>query len=174
MEIEPSRGRYPRPRFYKVEKTMIISTAGVDLLTHFEGLRLEAYQDSVGVWTIGYGHTKGVTPSMKITESQANNLLKTELIEYQNYINEMVEVKLSQCQFDALVCWVYNLGPTNLKNSTLLTLLNQGVKFQIPEQIRRWNRAGGKVLKGLVRRRTAEALMFAGRDWRTYKDSENY
>lgn len=173
MEIEPSRGRYPRPRFYKVEKTMIISTAGVDLLTHFEGLRLEAYQDSVGVWTIGYGHTKGVTPSMKITESQANNLLKTELIEYQNYINEMVEVKLSQCQFDALVCWVYNLGPTNLKNSTLLTLLNQGVKFQIPEQIRRWNRAGGKILKGLVRRREAEALMFAGRDWRSYKESEN-
>ena len=174
MEIEPSRGRYPRPRFYKVEKTMIISTAGVDLLTHFEGLRLEAYQDSVGVWTIGYGHTKGVTPSMKITESQANNLLKTELIEYQNYINEMVNISLDQCQFDALVCWVYNLGPTNLKNSTLLTLLNQGVKFQIPDQIRRWNRAGGKVLKGLVRRREAEALMFAGRDWRTYKDSENY
>ena len=165
MEIEPSRGRYPRPRFYKVEKTMIISTAGVDLLTHFEGLRLEAYQDSVGVWTIGYGHTKGVTPSMKITESQANNLLKTELIEYQNYINSMVNISLDQCQFDALVCWVYNLGPTNLKNSTLLTLLNQGVKFQIPEQIRRWNRAGGKVLKGLVRRREAEALMFAGRDF---------
>ena len=173
MEIEPSRGRYPRPRFYKVEKTMIISTAGVDLLTHFEGLRLEAYQDSVGVWTIGYGHTKGVTPSMKITESQANNLLKTELIEYQNYINSMVNISLDQCQFDALVCWVYNLGPTNLKNSTLLTLLNQGVKFQIPEQIRRWNRAGGKVLKGLVRRREAEALMFAGRDWRSYKESEN-
>ena len=91
MEIEPSRGCYPRPRFYKVEQTMIISTAGVDLLTHFEGLRLEAYQDSVGVWTIGYGHTKGVIPSMKITESQANNLLKTELIEYQNYINEYIK-----------------------------------------------------------------------------------
>ena len=152
---------------------MIISTAGVDLLTHFEGLRLEAYQDSVGVWTIGYGHTKGVTPNMKITESQANNLLKTELIEYQNYINSMVNVSLDQCQFDALVCWVYNLGPTNLSNSTLLTLLNQEVKLQIPKQIRRWNRAGGKVLKGLVRRREAEALMFAGRDWRSYKESEN-
>ena len=173
MEIEPSRGCYPRPHFCKVEKTMIISTAGVDLLTHFEGLRLEAYQDSVGVWTIGYGHTKGVIPSMKITESQANNLLKTELIEYQNYINSMVKVNLDQCQFDALVCWVYNLGPTNLSNSTLLTLLNQGVKLQIPKQIRRWNKAGGKVLKGLVRRREAEALMFAGKDWRSYKESEN-
>ena len=173
MEIEPSRGRYPRPRFYKVEQTMIISTAGVDLLTHFEGLRLEAYQDSVGVWTIGYGHSKGVTPNMKITESQANNLLRTELIEYQNYINSMVNVSLDQCQFDALVCWVYNLGQTNLSNSTLLTLLNQGVKLQIPKQIRRWNKAGGRVLKGLVRRREAEALMFAGKDWRTYKDSEN-
>ena len=173
LEIE-TRGRYPRPRFCRVEKTMIISIPGIELLTHFEGLRLEAYQDSVGVWTIGYGHTKGVTPSMKITEAQANNLLKTELIEYQNYINDMVTVKLSQCEFDALVCWVYNLGPTNLRDSTLLKVLNQGVKFQIPEQFRRWNIAGGKVLKGLVRRRTAEALMFAGRDWRTYKDSENY
>ena len=152
---------------------MIISIPGVELLTHFEGLKLEAYQDSVGVWTIGYGHTKGVTPSMKITESQANNLLKTELIEYQNYINEMVKVELSQCEYDALVCWVYNLGPTNLRESTLLKVLNQGDKFLVPEQIRRWNRAGGKVLKGLVRRREAEALMFAGRDWRSYKESEN-
>ena len=152
---------------------MIISIPGVELLTHFEGLKLEAYQDSVGVWTIGYGHTKGVTPSMKITESQASNLLKTELIEYQNYINEMVKVELSQCEYDALVCWVYNLGPTNLRESTLLKVLNQGDKFLVPEQIRRWNRAGGKVLKGLVRRREAEALMFAGRDWRSYKESEN-
>ena len=172
LEIE-TRGRYPRPRFCRVEKTMIISIPGVELLTHFEGLRLEAYQDSVGVWTIGYGHTKGVTPSMKITESQASNLLKTELIEYQNYINEMVKVELSQCEYDALVCWVYNLGPTNLRESTLLKVLNQGDKFLVPEQIRRWNRAGGKVLKGLVRRREAEALMFAGRDWRSYKESEN-
>ena len=172
LEIE-TRGRYPRPRFCRVEKTMIISIPGVELLTHFEGLKLEAYQDSVGVWTIGYGHTKGVTPSMKITESQASNLLKTELIEYQNYINEMVKVELSQCEYDALVCWVYNLGPTNLRESTLLKVLNQGDKFLVPEQIRRWNRAGGKVLKGLVRRREAEALMFAGRDWGSYKESEN-
>ena len=170
MEI---RGRYPRPQFYTCEKSMVISTPGIELLTHFEGLKLEAYQDSVGVWTIGYGHTKGVISGMKITESQAGNLLKTELIEYQNYINSMVKVGLSQCEYDALVCWVYNLGPTNLSNSTLLTLLNQGVKLQIPKQIRRWNKAGGKVLKGLVRRREAEALMFAGKDWRAYKESEN-
>ena len=172
LEID-LRGRYPRPRFCKVENKMIISIPGVELLTHFEGLKLEAYQDSVGVWTIGYGHTKGVVSGMKVTESQANNLLRTELIEYQNYINEMVNVELSQCQFDALVCWVYNLGPTNLRSSTLLKLLNQGDKFLVPEQIRRWNKAGGKVLKGLVRRREAEALMFAGRDWRAYKESEN-
>ena len=170
MEI---RGRYPRPQFYTCEKSMVISTPGIELLTHFEGLKLEAYQDSVGVWTIGYGHTKGVISGMKITEVQAKNLLKTELIEYQNYINSMVSVNLDQCQFDALVCWVYNLGPTNLSNSTLLKLLNQGDKFLIPEQFRRWNKAGGRVLKGLVRRREAEALMFAGRDWRSYKESEN-
>jgi len=152
---------------------MDISKKGIELLTYFEGLKLEAYQDSVGVWTIGYGHTKNVAEMDKITKSQAEDMLKTELIEYQGYITNLVKVKLTQGQFDSLVCWVYNLGPTNLSNSTLLKLLNQGDKFLIPEQIRRWNKAGGRVLKGLVRRREAEALMFAGKDWRSYKESEN-
>ena len=152
---------------------MDISKKGIELLTYFEGLKLEAYQDSVGVWTIGYGHTKNVAEMDKITKSQAEDMLKTELIEYQSYITNLVKVKLTQGQFDSLVCWVYNLGPTNLSNSTLLKLLNQGDKFLIPEQIRRWNKAGGRVLKGLVRRREAEALMFAGKDWRSYKESEN-
>jgi len=170
--IEKLRGRFSRPRFYKAKNKMIISNTGVELLTHFEGLELEAYQDSVGVWTIGYGHTKGVFPGMKITKSQAANMLKSELNEYQGYITDMVKVQLSQCQYDALVCWVYNLGPTNLRSSTLLKVLNQRDKFLVPEQIRRWNKAGGKVLKGLVRRREAEALLFAGKDWTTYKDNE--
>ena len=152
---------------------MIISKKGIELLTHFEGLELEAYQDSVGVWTIGYGHTKGVVSGMTITKSQAKDMLQTELIEYQGYINDIVKVQLSQNQFDALVCWVYNLGPTNLRSSTLLKVLNQRDKLLAPEQIRRWNKAGGKVLKGLVRRREAEALLFAGKDWTTYKDKED-
>lgn len=92
-------------------------------------------------------------------------MLNEELLEYEGYINDMVEVPLEQCQFDALVCWVYNLGPTNLRKSTLLKLLNAGDYHSTPNQIKRWNKAGGEVLNGLVRRREAEALLFQGEEW---------
>ena len=82
-----------------------ISQSGIDLLKHFEGCELEAYQDSVGVWTIGYGHTKDVDPGMKITQELAEHMLKEELPEYEGYVKDMVEVDLEQCQFDSLVCW---------------------------------------------------------------------
>ena len=72
---------------------------------------------------------------------------------------------IKQCQFDALVAWVYNLGPSNLKSSTLLNVLNAGEYKNVPEQIKRWNKAGGKVLEGLIRRREAEALLFEGEEW---------
>ena len=73
---------------------------------------------------------------------------------------------MEQCQFDALVAWVYNLGPTNLRSSTMLKRLNSNDLEDVPSQIKRWNKAGGKVLKGLVRRREAEALLFEGNDWK--------
>ena len=144
---------------------MNISEEGLALIKKFEGCELEAYQDSVGVWTIGYGHTKDVKEGNKINKDEAEHLLAEEMPEYEGYINDMVEVPLNQCQFDALVCWVYNLGPTNLKNSTLLTVLNQERYNDVPREIKRWNKAGGEVLKGLVRRREAEALLFEGKDW---------
>ena len=77
----------------------------------------------------------------------------------------MVDVDLTQNQFDALVAWIYNLGPTNFKASTLLNVLNAGEYENVPEQIKRWNKAGGKVLDGLIRRREAEALLFEGKEW---------
>ena len=92
-------------------------------------------------------------------------MLEVELEEYEGYINECVTAPLSQKQFDAMVSWVYNLGPANLKASTLLIKLNQGDYPKVPEQIRRWNKAGGKVLPGLVRRREAEAQLFQHEDW---------
>ena len=144
---------------------MKISEEGIELLKKFEGCKLEAYQDSVGVWTIGYGHTKGVYKGMTISQDDAEEMLEEEMKEYEGYIEEYVEVPLSQNEFDALVCWVYNLGPTNLRNSTLLMVLNQSKFDEVPEQIKRWNKAGGEVLKGLVRRREAEALLFEGKDW---------
>ena len=85
--------------------------------------------------------------------------------EYEGYIEDLVKVSLSQCEFDALCSWVYNLGPTNLQESTLLRVLNEGKYNEVPTQIKRWNKAGGQVLEGLVRRREAEALLFQAKEW---------
>tara|TARA_Y100000996_G_scaffold368729_1_gene315281 strand:+ start:230 stop:655 length:426 start_codon:yes stop_codon:yes gene_type:complete len=140
---------------------METSKTGLDLIKHFEGCELYAYKCPAGVWTIGYGHTKGVEPGMQITEQDAEDMLKEELIEYESYINDLVTVGLNQNQFDAMVSWVYNLGAGNLKASTLLKVLNAGDYAGVPEQMLRWNKAGGKVLEGLTRRRQAEADLFA-------------
>ena len=144
---------------------MKTSVEGLALIKKFEGLELEAYQCAAGVWTIGYGHTKDVQPGDVWSESHANHMLEVELEEFEEYINDNVTVALSQNQFDALVSWVYNLGPANLKASTMLKVLNSGDYEGVPAQIKRWNKAGGKVLEGLIRRREAEALLFTGRDW---------
>ena len=139
---------------------MNIGQKGINLIKHFEGCELNAYKCPAGVWTIGYGHIKGVSEGMSITQEQAEQMLLDELKEYENYINELVTVNLSQNQFDALVSWVYNLGPANLQSSTLLKVLNSGDYSGVPAQIERWNKAGGKVLEGLIRRREAESALF--------------
>jgi len=141
------------------------SAEGIALIKKFEGCELKAYQCSAGVWTIGYGHTKDVEEGDTISKDQAEEMLVEELHEYENYVNEYVNVALSQNQFDALVSWVYNLGPANLKSSTMLKVLNDGKYEDVPYQMKRWNKAGGKVLDGLVRRREAEALLYQGREW---------
>ncbi len=142
------------------EDNMKTGEKGLELIKHFEGCELVAYKCPAGVWTIGYGHIKGVSEGMTITQEQAEQMLLDELIEYENYINELVTVPLSQNQFDALVSWVYNLGPANLKSSTLLKVLNSNDFEGVPAQIVRWNKANGKVLEGLTRRREAEAELF--------------
>jgi len=139
---------------------MKTSEAGVTLIKSFEGCRLTAYQDLVGVWTIGYGHTKDVGEGMTISQHQADIMLEVDLDEFEGYINKHVIVPLTQNQFDALVSWVYNLGPNNLQSSTMLIILNEGKYDEVPYQLKRWNRAGGQVSKGLVRRRDAEAGLF--------------
>ena len=144
---------------------MKISQEGIALIKRFEGCELKAYQDSVGVWTIGYGHTKEVKEGDEINQEHAEFMLTEEMPEYEGYINNMVKVPLEQNQFDALCSWVYNLGPTNLKNSTLLTVLNQERYKEVPQEIKRWNKAGGVVLNGLIIRRQAEALLFEDKEW---------
>jgi lysozyme len=141
---------------------MNIGTKGLDLIKFFEGLELNAYQCAAGVWTIGYGHTKDVQQGMTISEATANEMLAEELNEYESYINGLVTVELNQDQFDAMVSWVYNLGVGNLKASTLLKVLNAGDYDGVPAQMMRWNKAGGKVLEGLTKRRQAEADLFCG------------
>ena len=144
---------------------MKTSAEGLSLIKKFEGCELYAYQCSAGVWTIGYGHTKDVEPGMQITKEDAEEMLVEELHEYESYINDFVTAPLSQNQFDALVSWVYNLGPANLKASTMLKVLNAGEYEDVPAQMKRWNKAGGKRLEGLIRRREAESLLFLGKEW---------
>jgi len=148
------------------ENSMNISKEGLALIKRFEGCELKAYRCPANVLTIGYGHTKNVTENMEITQQEANDMLDEELIEYCEYIDKMVKVSLNQNQFDALVAWIYNLGPTNFRNSTLLTVLNQERYSDVPEQIKRWNKADGKILDGLIKRREAEALLFESKEWR--------
>jgi|TARA_R100001463_G_scaffold31870_2_gene71677 lysozyme len=144
---------------------MNISQEGLSLIKKFEGCELEAYKCAAGVWTIGFGSIKGVKQGDTITQEEADNLLLHEMDEYEGYINDAVNVDLNQNQFDALVSWVFNLGPSNLSSSTLLTKINNKDWDDVPAQIKRWNKAGGKVLQGLIRRREAEALLFEGKEW---------
>ena len=146
---------------------MNISQEGLALIKKFEGCELEAYKCAAGVWTIGYGSTKSVKEGDTITQEEADELLLHEMEEYEGYINDLVETNLKQNEFDAMVSWVFNLGPANLKSSTLLKVLNSSHPDwnDVPAQIKRWNKAGGKVLQGLIRRREAEARLFEGKDW---------
>jgi len=149
-----------------IRNKMKISEDGLELIKKFEGCETTAYQDSVGVWTIGFGHTKGVEEGQTCSIEDAESMLADEMDEYEGYINNMVKVELQQHEFDALVAWVYNLGPTNLGESTMLKVLNGGQFDRVPDEMNRWTRAGGKILEGLVRRRQAESLMFQDLDWR--------
>ena len=144
---------------------MNISQEGLSLIKKFEGCKLEAYKCAANVWTIGYGSTKGVKEGMEISQERAEMLLLEDVEMFENSVNKLVEVSLEQNQFDALVSWTFNLGSTNLKNSTLLKVLNDKDYEGVPAQIKRWNKAGGKVLQGLIRRREAEALLFEGKEW---------
>ena len=144
---------------------MEISQEGVSLIKKFEGCELEAYKCSAGVWTIGYGRTKNVEEGDTCTQEQADQWLHEELPVYGAYVSDAVLVPLNQNEFDALVAWTYNLGPTNLNNSTMLKVLNDNKKEEVPHQMRRWNKANGKVLEGLERRRQAESLLFEGKEW---------
>ncbi|HBE6752504.1 TPA: lysozyme [Escherichia coli] len=144
---------------------MQTSEKGIALIKQFEGCKLTAYQDSVGVWTIGYGWTqpvdgKPIRAGMTIKQETAERLLKTGLVSYESDVSRLVKVGLTQGQFDALVSFTYNLGARSLSSSTLLRKLNAGDYAGAADEFLRWNKAGGKVLNGLTRRREAERALF--------------
>lgn len=157
-----------QPKSKKMEhgdKNMKISQEGIALIKKFEGCELKSYKCAAGVWTIGYGHTTLVEKNQEITQEEADIILLADLEVYEDAVNKASTVPLEQHQFDALVSWTFNLGGANLNASTMLKVLNKGEYEEVPAQIKRWNKAGGKVLQGLIRRREAEALLFAGKDW---------
>ena len=133
---------------------------GLALIKRFEGLRLNSYQDSVGVWTIGYGHTQNVVKGMTISEAEAENFLRSDSASAVNAVRKLVTVPLDQNQFDALVSFVFNLGAGALAGSTLLRKLNAGSYDDAAGEFGKWVHAGGKVLPGLVKRREAERQLF--------------
>ena len=139
------------------------SKSGLALTEQFEGLRLTAYQDSVGVWTIGYGHTgSDVHPGLIITQMEAEALLLNDVASAARCVNQLVTVPLNQNQFDALVDFVFNVGKGNFAASTLLKDLNAGNFAGAAGEFQKWDHAGGRVLPGLLKRRLAEAGLFQG------------
>lgn len=139
---------------------MIYSKQGLDLTEGFEGFSLVPYQDSVGVWTDGYGNTHNVVPGQPITQEKAEADLLRNVADAESTVNRLVHIALSQEEFDALVDFVFNLGIGNFASSTLLKKLNaRDIQGAIDEFVK-WDRAGGVEVAGLLRRRKAEAALF--------------
>lgn len=139
---------------------MKVSNNGINLVKRFEGLELKAYRDSVGILTIGYGHTHAVKAGDIITGEQADAFLREDLQVAELTVNTNVKVKLTQGQFDALVSFVFNLGSGNFVKSTLIKKLNVGDYAGAADEFGKWVNAGGKKLPGLVKRRAAEREVF--------------
>jgi len=134
---------------------------GLKLTESFEGLRLTAYQDVRGIWTIGYGHTgHDVVPGMTITQAQAETLLLADIASAVACVQHAVTYPIDQAQFDALVDFTFNVGRANFLQSTLLKDVNNGDLAAAADQFMQWVYAGGKRFDGLVRRRTSERTLF--------------
>lgn len=145
---------------------MSVNQATIDLIKRFEGCKLTAYQDHVGVWTIGYGITAGanvgVEPrkGMTITQARADDLLHDALDRFAAQVRALITTKVSNNEFGACVSLAYNIGPKAFANSTLLRKLNADDHVGAAAEFKRWNKAGGETLTGLTARRAAEAALF--------------
>lgn len=150
-----------------------INAAGLEIIKHFEGIRLKAYQDSVGVWTIGYGHTSMAGPpdvyaGLTITSAEAEEILKRDLGVFEKGVDDAVKVSVNSNQFSALVSFAFNVGLGALRDSTLLRKLNAGDYQGAANEFPRWVYAGQQQLPGLVRRRNAERALFLSQNYKQY------
>lgn len=139
---------------------MKIGPRGLAMIKRFEGCKLQAYQDSVGVWTIGYGSTLGVKQGDRISEQQADTLLQADLARFENGVAKYLTREVRESQADAMISLAFNVGLGNFKDSTLLKLTNQNSPLQAAQQFVKWANAGGKPLLGLLRRRFAEGQLY--------------
>lgn len=145
---------------------MKIAAPGIALIKQFEGCKLKAYKDAVGIWTIGWGNTQYETGSRVregdiITQQRADELFMLIVSKFDSGVNIRLRRTVNQNQFDALVSFAYNVGFGNFDKSTLLKKVNTNpCDTTIPAEFMRWNKAGGKVLTGLTRRRAAEAKLY--------------
>lgn len=145
---------------------MKTSPKGIALIEQFEGLRLAAYQDGAGIWTIGYGHTGLNGPAACVrqgdvcTSAQADEWMDSDVGEAERAVNTLVKIPLNQNQFDALVSFTYNLGWASLEGSTLLRLLNAGATQIAAAEFPKWDHVAGKVSEGLLERRMEERALF--------------
>lgn len=143
-------------------RSLDLSDAGFDLVEGFEGFRPDWYADPAGVQTIGFGWTGALPDGYRppLSPADGRRLLRETVGRYEAAVRRLVEVPLSQRQFDALVSFTYNLGEGNLAESTLLRLLNAGDPWAAAAEFDRWVYGGGRVLPGLVRRRREERALF--------------
>lgn len=140
--------------------TITTSPRGRALIKQFEGFRAAAYQDVVGVWTIGYGFTRGVKPGQRMTAAQADARLVTELLEYERAVLTACRVPPNQNQFDALVSLAWNIGAPRLATSTVVKAHNRMDHQAAARAFGLWNKAGGQEWPGLTRRRAAESALY--------------
>ncbi|MEG4406418.1 lysozyme [Microcoleus sp. MON2_D5] len=148
---------------------MQINQEGLDLIKQFEGCKLEAYICPAGIPTIGYGHTQSATMGQVISEVEADALLRKDLKDAEDAVRTLVTVPIDENQFSTLVSFVFNVGAGAFEQSTLLAMLNAYASAEtVAAQFMRWNKADGRELPGLTRRRHAEQALFLGKDWRVY------
>ena len=140
--------------------TRKISEAGRKFIEKEEGLRLQSYKDSVGIWTVGYGSTIGVQPGMTITQEQAEEMLEQDLATAEAGVESLVKVPINDNEFAALVSFAFNLGVGSLQRSTLLRCLNKGNRKDAAAEFLKWSRAGGVVSDAILGRRKREAALF--------------